>query len=228
MMPRIIASLITVFAGLTISWSQSNISYVLDASGDYSSQGSKSNISASGQPGGISVSDNGQVVNYAGFLNTFSLQPTLDTDSDGLGDEVDSDNDNDDLGDLAELLGTGFSPVTGTDPNTADSDGDGLDDGNESISGTDPTDANAHLRILRITNTNGITRLTFRGRGGAVQGLTYVIHSHTNINALTPSPVSTNATPAGGIAPWFVVTNIFISGAYSNDARRYFTVEARP
>ena len=111
MMPRIIASLITVFAGLTISWSQSNISYVLDASGDYSSQGSKSNISASGQPGGISVSDNGQVVNYAGFLNTFSLQPTLDTDSDGLGDEVDSDNDNDDLGDLAELLGTGFSQL---------------------------------------------------------------------------------------------------------------------
>ncbi|MEM7394549.1 MAG: thrombospondin type 3 repeat-containing protein, partial [Verrucomicrobiota bacterium] len=213
---------------LTSVSGQSNISYVLDGSGGLSGQAGWTNISASGQPGGITVSSDGPLVNYAGFLNTFSLRPTLDTDADGLEDELDADNDNDDLTDLAEILGSDFDPQTITDPNNPDSDGDGATDGEEAVAGSNPVEAGEHLRILWLTETNGLTRFAFRGRGGATEGKTYVIHSSTSLTNLSPNPISTNATPAGGVPPWYVVTNIFSSGVFNNDARRYFAVEVLP
>ncbi|MEM7392934.1 MAG: thrombospondin type 3 repeat-containing protein [Verrucomicrobiota bacterium] len=209
-------------------WAQSNVATVLNGSGGEAGGGLITNVAAAAQPGGVIVSGSGPLVNQAGFLNRFLLRPTLDTDADGTPNELDADNDNDDLSDAEEISGSGFSPVTATDPNDADSDGDGLSDGSEAVAGTDPTDAGVGLHILHIAVTNRITYVAFRARGGTSEGKTYVIHSHTNIHDVTPSPTSTNATPAGGSAPWYVVTNLFISSAWSNETRRFIAIEALP
>lgn len=68
--------------------------------------------------------------------------PSLDADGDGIAAFADPDDDNDTLLDVFET-GTGVfvSPTnTGTSPNLADTDGDGIDDGNEVASGSDPND----------------------------------------------------------------------------------------
>lgn len=70
----------------------------------------------------------------------FGAMPSLDADGDGVQSFLDPDDDNDGLDDLVET-GTGVfvSPSdTGSDPNLADTDGDGVDDGTEVIQGTDP------------------------------------------------------------------------------------------
>ena len=114
--------------GTPVAMGYTNTSSVLDGSGTMSSGGSFTNISAAGQPGGISVSSGGTYVNQAGFLNTFSIKPGLDTDGDGVADELDQDNDNDKLADTAEVAGSGFSPTAPTLVNIADTDGDGVMD----------------------------------------------------------------------------------------------------
>jgi len=197
---------IIVFLGLLLSVSTTyaqftNKSSVLDGSGALSSGGAFTNISASGQPGGITETSGGNFVNQAGFLNTFILKPGLDTDGDGLADELDRDNDNDGLADLSEVGGSGFSPATPTQVNVADSDGDGIPDGAESVAGTDPANMNAFLEIIRITQTSG-QDVGWIARGGK----TYIVHARTNLLAGNFASIATN-TAVGGVAPWFVVTN---------------------
>ncbi len=74
--------------------------------------------------------------------------PTVDTDGDLLTDAQEAelgtnpelaDSDGDGLTDFAEV---GFEPgsATGTDPRLRDTDGDGVGDGDEVANGTDPTD----------------------------------------------------------------------------------------
>jgi hypothetical protein len=68
--------------------------------------------------------------------------PSLDIDGDGQQAFLDPDDDGDGLADPVET-GTGVfvsASDTGTDPNVADSDGDGVDDGTEVAFGTDPND----------------------------------------------------------------------------------------
>lgn len=220
--PILAAALIS--AGTTLA--QSNISSVLDGSGGLASGGGMTNISAAGQPGGISVSSDGALVNYAGFLNTFAMRPTLDTDSDGIIDEYDTDNDNDQLADLDEITGSGFSPGTSTDVNNPDTDADGTTDGGEAIAGTDPTDLNANLRIVDMRSSPGQVEFDYLARGGASQGKTYVVYGKDRAGQILTAKIFTNQTPASGSAPWYVVTNTHTEAIAASSTGMFFTVEA--
>ena len=88
-------------------YSPSNTASVIAGAGQWSNGGPYSNSSTVAQPGRITHTYSGQVHNYAAFLNTFSLFPALDTDQDGLANEVDADNDG--LQYAAELSGSAFT-----------------------------------------------------------------------------------------------------------------------
>lgn len=135
-----------------------------------------------------------------GFMNSFVMDPTTDTDGDGAIDENDRDDDNDRLSDLDEITGAGFSPTTATDPLLADSDSDGMDDGAESIAGTDPTDANARLIITNIQRNGNLLSLAWTGRAGRQYDLV-ADHAVTELNGSTQ--IVSRVTGSGGTAPWF-------------------------
>lgn len=200
-----------------------NKSSVLDGSGTTSSGGSFTNISASGQPGGIAESSGGGFVNQAGFLNTFFLKPGLDSDGDGLANEADQDNDNDALADTAEIGGGAFAPNSLTDVNDADTDNDGMNDGQEADAGTNPTNINESLEIVSIANVGGGRDVRWLARGNNER--TYIVRTAPDAKQPYATVVFSN-TVAGGTPPWYVVTNT-LSDATPVNAELY-SVEARP
>ncbi|HEY8239962.1 MAG TPA: thrombospondin type 3 repeat-containing protein [Kiritimatiellia bacterium] len=214
--------LAVLFAVSTATAQFTNKSSVLDGSGTTSTGGSFTNISAAGQPGGISQSDGGTYVNQAGFLNTFFVKGALDTDGDGIQDEADLDNDNDDLRDTTEIAGSAFTPATGSGVNTSDSDGDGMTDGRESRGGTDPTDANNSFELVRIAHPSfSVTSaVSFIARGNNER--TYVVKA-ANSSYTQPNVVLFSNTIAGGTGPWFQTTNVLIDTTTTNG--RYYSVE---
>jgi hypothetical protein len=100
---------------------------------------------------GDGFGDNAEVANGTDPLDPASVppgEPTIDTDGDLLTDAQEAelgtnpelaDSDGDGLTDFAEV---GFEPgsATGTDPNLFDTDGDEVGDGDEVTNDTDPTD----------------------------------------------------------------------------------------
>jgi hypothetical protein len=100
---------------------------------------------------GDGFGDNAEVANGTDPNDPASVpagEPTVDTDGDMLSDAQEAelgtnpelaDSDGDGLTDFAEV---GFEPGsgTGTDPRLTDTDGDGAGDGQEVANGTDPTD----------------------------------------------------------------------------------------
>jgi hypothetical protein len=100
---------------------------------------------------GDGFGDNAEVVNGSDPNDPTSVppgEPTIDTDGDMLTDAQEAelgtnpelaDSDGDGLSDFAEV---GFEPgsATGTDPNLSDTDADGVGDGDEVTNGTDPLD----------------------------------------------------------------------------------------
>jgi hypothetical protein len=71
------------------------------------------------------------------------VEPLVDTDGDGTGNNADTDDDNDGLLDTVETnTGIFVDPAnTGTDPLQRDSDGDTFPDGQEVAGGTDPNNS---------------------------------------------------------------------------------------
>lgn len=204
--------LLLVLAG-SVEAQFTNRSSVLDSSGTRSTGGGFTNVSAAGQPGGIATSSGGSLVNQAGFLNTFSLKPNLDTDGDGLADELDQDNDNDGLVDGTEIGGSAFTPTSATLVNLADTDGDGQLDGWEAAAGTDPNNINALLELIAISNSVSGRGIAWLARGNNEK--TYIVRATTDPRQPYATVVFSN-TVAGGIAPWFAVTSAIAHATASN------------
>lgn len=170
------------------------------------------NLSAVAQSGGVTISTNGAWTNYAGFLQASDIKRSgLDTDGDGVPDEIESDNDADGLADADEITGMGFDPPTATGINVADTDGDGASDGAEALAGTNPTNATAFLRItsIRVTNSADIA-VAWVARSNK----SYNVWADTNLaDGFTLSGTAgTNVLAVGpASAPWYVMTNVSVS-----------------
>lgn len=147
----------------------------------------------------VGSSSNARFSNQAGFLSSFLLRPSLDTDADGLPDEDDPDNDNDGLPDRVEITGTAFLPTTTTDPQSADSDRDGATDAEEAAAGTDPGDAASRLALTRIETGGNQVRLSWQGR----QGWLYEVLSADSVMGLTTNPSLLTVVTGGiGTGAW--------------------------
>ena len=203
----VLASLLCAGGSRVLAQTFTRTRSVLDSSGRWANSMAYSQFGGGGQPGGIAISAGGPFVNFAGFFNTFALRPALDTDRDGLANEFDLDNDNDRLTDVAELTGSAFQPVTPTDVNNADSDGDDYSDGEEAAAGTDPTSPASLLKITSIrTSTNGVV-LGWLARNNS----TYQVKRGSALSgggAFTGTVATVTAQGAAS-PPWYGVTNYF-------------------
>jgi len=198
---------------------------VLDSSGSRATGGGLISVTAMGQPGSVITSEGGGITHYGGFLGCVTLLPDLDTDGDGLADEIDPDNDDDGLTDLAEVGGGSFMPNTVTDINNADSDGDGASDGDESSTMTNPLDSGAYLAILSVDAGGGLpSSLEWSARGGK----SYNVLAVDNLNPPGSAIVITNVTATGGISPWFETTATADDDDVALPANRSYFIQVAP
>jgi len=143
----------------------------MDACGQVSSNGTTKSIGVMGQSGGYiyAVHSASHLQHYGGFLGMAAYRLTLDTDHDGVINELDSDNDNDNLSDSDEVRGLPWLPATvSSDPNQADTDGDESTDWEESVAGTHPDNADSFLEIISMSQeaaSNGVI-ITWSARDG--------------------------------------------------------------
>ncbi len=182
-----------------------------DGAGGRATNATLQAVSAAGQAGAVAVSADNRYVHYAGFLGAVALRPAW-TNAAGLALEAAPDNDRDGLRDGDEVGGAAFAGLATSDPNKADSDGDGMGDGAEAAGGFDPRDARQRLAIVGLADAGGGgTRVTWVGRGGgAVQAV--LAGNRPAPDACTT--VVHRAVYAGGLGPWFPVTNtVVIPGA---------------
>jgi hypothetical protein len=207
-----------------------NASWTPDSAGQGVSGGGYSNVNAVGQAGGVTtaMAPGGAIVNYAGFLGTFIRKPGLDTDRDGLPDELDPDNDNDALLDAEEIAGTAFNPATATAVNATDSDGDGFPDGQEAAAGTDPWNPESLLAIVRIANANPGVAVSWLARSNRV----YSVKSESNL--ARPGARFTNTVAGGLVAagpagpPWFALTNTYVDTSAVATNSAFYRIDVEP
>jgi hypothetical protein len=177
-------------------------------------------VSAAGQPGGIFTNANGSLNNYAGFLQAVDIKKWNQTDIYGNPYELTPDNDVDGLTDLAEIEGDSFNPNTPTEVNIADTDGDGIADGGESIAETDPTDENINLEILSVDNSGGTGVVTYLARGSKL----YHIRANDGSYQRPATDIGTDQE-AGGSGAWLVRTNVYTDTGTTT--QRTYAIEAQ-
>ena len=78
----------------------------------------------------------------------YDATETIDTDKDGIGNNADTDDDNDEMSDTDEKR-YGFNPLDSSDA-TKDSDGDGISNIDEIKNGTNPKNATSYTEILNL------------------------------------------------------------------------------
>lgn len=229
-MAKMLGALLVSGLAATAAFSQEyrHLSTVLDGNGSMSTNTvtlggvAYTNVSAGAQPGGIQISTNADWKNYAGFLQAVDIKrPGLDTDGDGVIDELSQDNDGDTLTDTEEIEGNAFSPVTATVVNDADTDDDDVPDGHEALAETDPTDPDNKLEIIGIDQAGGQKEVTYRARSGK----NYNIRGWDRQYAYPTNVVGTDQE-FGGAGAWEVRTNVFTDAAGTN--ARYYAVEPLP
>ena len=111
-------------------------------------------------PGGYLVSSTATdpVLGTSEFSNSQTVQPSTDTDNDGLPDFWEA------------LYPDCLNPVV-ADPPDEDCDGDGFTNLQEYIAGTNPTEANSALRVLNLTIDGNGASVEFIGIVGRQYGL---------------------------------------------------------
>ena len=198
-----LAVLSLLLAGGTVAFGQyTNKSDVLDGSGTRSSGGT--------------------YLNQAGFLNTFCMKPGL-LGAHGLPVELDPDNDGDGLNDDVEMAGSSFNPVAPTNPNLADSDGDGTPDNEEAVAGTNPMDANALLELVTIRRT-GYVELNFMARSNKNYQIVYADTPDKPVtNLLTYFTFTGYAT-----SPWYATNCIWSDFSVNPTNSRIYGVRVLP
>jgi hypothetical protein len=123
----------------------------------------------------------------------------MDNDVDGIADENDPDDDNDGLADIQEIEGVAFDPETPSNPFLRDSDGDGMTDSVESLSGTDPSDVQSRLTIVHLARDLSGFHLTWKSR----EGRKYDLLRGASLESLSGSPeLVTTVTAGTGSGVW--------------------------
>lgn len=156
-------------------------------------------VSAGAQPGGIQSSSAGDVHHRAGFLQAVEVRRAdLDTDGNGVPDELDADNDGDGLSDISELDGSAFQGYAVTDHNDPDTDGDGMTDTDEAAGMYDPLDPEHRLAIVQFEFDAGSPRVYWVGKGGGVEN---TVLSSDDLVATPFTNVVSSSPYFGGDAP---------------------------
>lgn len=176
---------------------------VSDASGHTSTSGVMRCVSAGGQSGGFQYSESGGIRHYGGFAGACILLPALDLDADGVANELDGDNDGDTLADALELSGEPWWPAdVVSNPNDPDTDNDGFTDGDEALTGTNPTNALSGLWIVDIQPA-AFTNLvvTWQARHGKTYSLMHYSSLSGSVETSLVNTVTVNDPSA--VVPWY-------------------------
>lgn len=156
---------------------------------------------------------------YGGFLGAAYLAPH-DLSTHGLPQEMDPDDDGDGLPDWDEVTGTAFLGFAVTDPDRADTDGDGMDDYKEALLLFDPNDPLHALCFVAVTNTPSGLNLVWTTRGG---GTTNDVWWSSSLGAGAFSNLYDSIVVFGGLPPWHKRT-VVIPLPVSSTSNRFFRI----
>ncbi len=219
----IAGSLLIVFGACVSTAAPGQEMSVASGCGGLCSNSTVQTVMCAGQPGTTGVSGNSRYTHYAGFMGGAFIRPGV-TNAAGVALEMDPDNDDDGLTDVAEVSGLAFDSHATTDPNAADTDGDGMDDASEAAGMYDPNDAGHRLAIIAFTNTAGNLGMTWIGKGGGT--VNTILWSWDLIDGEFSNTLHSAGYPGGGPSPWYKATNTHM-WTESAVTSRYFRVKTQ-